>query len=51
MIELAKQIYANAITGKYSTFTKDEAQRLVRFSVEAAKVFYEVVNGRRNDKS
>ena len=51
IIELAKLIFSNSIVTKYDTFTRDEGRRLASFSVETAKIFYEVVNGRRNDKS
>lgn len=50
IIELAKLIFANSVVAKYSTFTRDEGRKLASFSIETARIFYEVINGRRNNE-
>ncbi len=51
VVELAKLIFANSIVTNYSTFTRDEGRKLATFSIETAKIFYEVINARRDANS
>lgn len=51
IIELAKLIFSNSIMTKYDTFTKDEGRKLASFSIETAKIFYEVINARRGNNN
>ncbi len=49
VIELAKLIYANSIIIKYEKFTRSEGQKLASFSLETAKIFFEVLDGRQHN--